>query len=84
MCGMPYRMITDAKPRKMDAGSFTLLTNLAEMVVRALEKEAFGDVVAPGDLPPPAEAARAIDAPSIKAGESLLNVGLIRSVPLSL
>ena len=41
-------MISDNKPRKLDAGSFTLLSNLAEIVVRSLLKDAEFD---PQDLP---------------------------------
>ena len=45
-------MISDEKPRKLDAGSFLLLTNLAEIALRALLKDAKYD---PQDLPAPAE-----------------------------
>ena len=46
------RLISDNKPRKMDAGSFLLLTNLAEIALRALLKDADYN---PLDLPPPAD-----------------------------
>ena len=49
---MICRIISDNKPRKMDAGSFLLLTNLAEIALRALLKDADYN---PLDLPPPAD-----------------------------
>lgn len=46
------RVISDDKPRKLDAGSFTLLTNLAEIALRTLLKDAHVDTI---ELPLPAD-----------------------------
>jgi hypothetical protein len=46
------RGIADLKPRKLDAASFSLLTNLAEVAMRSLIKDA-GESV--GQMPPPAD-----------------------------
>lgn len=73
------RTISDVKPRRLDAGSFSLLNNLAETVMRALEKEAFGDPNASCSLPPPPEIGPGVTPTEIQATDSKLDVELIRS-----
>ena len=69
----------------MDAGSFALLTNLAEMAMRGLEKEAFGKFTDIEHLPPaPSRVEVLQQAPnSVYVNESGLNVKLISCVRLS-